>query len=608
MNRFLALKWPPYLLLAMATLLVWGHTIRFDFVWDDEFFILDLQSVRSLRHIPEMFYRLDAQATLPGDFKVFRPIRTAHYALLHCLAGQDVPPPWIYHLANVLWHGGTAMMLFAALTALLPRLAGNLTGDDVRRWSFWAALAFAVHPVVSEVVCWAKSLDDILAAFFVLAALRELLLPLENRAARWRSLSFFALAVYSKESAVPFAAIAFVCFHTINRLPWKESIRRAAPFFIIAAVYLGHRHLVIGQSSQTGPISGSYGQTLLDMFPVVLTYFRLLWGVPPFFIDYSYLPGHCPFWSGAVLGGLALLLLLMAIWFVAGRSQKLALLGFGLLWTGLFLLPVSNLLPMMQYMAERFLYLPLIGWLMGLAAIAAVTPRRARVRWVAFLLILLWAVTAWNRSWIWRDPVTLFVRSAQEGPKTQRVEKNAVSAILHLPAVQNFLIPDTTRKQLSVSESANPAAGRYAVAVLAEANRLFPTNQDILSTYGVCLAATGEPEKALPLLERAAQGQPQNLDHWLNLSRAALDANQPALAQSALEKAAGLARTNAAVLQLSFKFYWQTGNYPAARETLLQLNQLAPGDENAYWLSEVEKKIKPVTLSATNNPAGPGVQ
>ncbi|HTY87075.1 MAG TPA: tetratricopeptide repeat protein [Candidatus Acidoferrum sp.] len=602
MNRFLARSWPPYVLLGLAVLLVWGQTIWFDFVWDDEYFIRDLPSVRSLSHIPEMFYRLDAQATLPDDFRVFRPIRTAHYALLHSLAGREIPPPWIYHLANVLWHAGTVMMLFAVLTALLPRLAGNPKLEESRLWSFWVALAFAVHPVVSEVVCWAKSLDDILAAFFTLASLRELVQPPGNRGARWRALAFFALAVYSKESAVPFAAVAFVCFRKVQQLPWKESLRWTVPFFVIAAVYLAHRHWVIGRSSQTAPISGSYGQTLLDMLPVVLKYFRLLWGVPPFFIDYSYLPGRCAFWSGAVLGGLALLAVLVAIGFAAARNPKLALLGFGLLWTGLFLLPVSNLVPMMQYMAERFLYLPLIGWLMGLAAIAAVAPRPSRVRLAAFLLVSLWGITAWNRSWIWRDPVTLFVRSAQEGPKTQRVENNAVSAILHLPSVQQFLAPDKAGKKMAVSESADPAAGRYAVAILAQANQLFPTNQDILSTYGVSLAAAGEPEKALPLLKQAAEGRPQNLDHWLNLSRAALAANQVMLAQSALDKAASLTSTNAAVLQLSFKLYWQTGNYPAARETLLQLNQLAPGDENAYWLNEVEKKLSAANQPATNAP------
>ncbi len=602
---FFAKKWPPYLLLGLVTLLIWGHTVTFDFVWDDEFFIQNLPSVHSLRHIPEMFYRLDAQATRSGDFRVFRPIRTAHYAVLHFLGGREVPQPWIYHLANVLWHGATAMMLFTTLTFLLPQFARQLTREQVHWWSLWAALAFVVHPVVSEVVCWAKSLDDILATFFVLASLRELLQPPENRAARWRGLLFFTLAVYSKESAVPFAAIPFVLFLKIQRLPWEESARRAAPFFAVAVVYLLHRHLVIGRSSQTEPISGTYGQTLIDMLPVVPKYFRLLWGVPPFFIDYSYLSGGWAFWSGAVWGGLVLLAALMAVGFAAGRSRKLALLGFGLLWTGLFLLPVSNLLPMMQYMAERFLYLPLIGWLMALTAIAAISPRPALVRFAAYTLVLLWAITAWNRSWIWRDPISLFVRSAQEGPKTQRVENNAVAAILHLPSVERFFSGDQTGSTLSVPESVNPEASGYVVSLMAEANRLFPTNQEILSTYGICLAATGKPEKALPLLESAAQAQPENLDRWLNLGRAALAANRTDLAGSALEKAAHLTHDSPVVLQLYFKLDWQTENYPAARDIMLQLNRIAPNAENARWLSEVERKIRTAAGPATNNPTAP---
>jgi hypothetical protein len=80
------------------------------------------------------------------------------------------------------------------------------------------------------------------------------------------------------------------------------------------------------------------------------------------------------------------------------------------------------------------------------------------------------------------------------------------------------------------------------------------------------------------------------------------------LAKSALEKAAALAGDNPAVLQLRFKFCWQTEDYPAAREIMLRLNQIAPGGEHAYWLSEVEKKLKTGTPPGTNPPTSPGVQ
>ncbi len=592
MNRFFAKKWPPALVLGVLTLLVWGHTVSFGFVWDDEFFIRDLPSVRSIRHIPEMFYRLDAQATLPDQFEVFRPIRTAFYALLHSLDGHEIPQPWIFHLANVLCHGAAAMMLFSALALLLPQLNRSLPETDASFWAFAVALAFAIHPVVSEVVCWAKSLDDILATFFTLAAIREILLPGRGNPISWRAVLFFTLAVYSKESAVPFAILPVLIYRKIYQLDWKTCVRRTLPFLAVALIYLAHRRWVIGRTSQTEPISGSYAQTLVDMLPVVPEYVRLLCGIPPFRIDYSYMHGGNALLSGEVICGLAVLVILIAVGILCWRKSRCEPIGFGLVWVGLFLLPVSNLVPMMQYMAERFLYLPLIGWLIALAGVASVASRQNLVRAVVLGWIFLLGITAWNRSWIWHDGVTLFVRSSQEGPKTPRVESNAVHAILDLPAVRQIFSNNGPGHDDSVSPSPNRAVNDNALAALAEATRLFPENPALLSHYGIALAATGDPEKALPLLTKAAELEPDKLNRWLNLARAALDAGRPGLAEPALQKAGALAPGNPDVLQLKFKFYWTTGNFAAAQDVMQKLNAIAPSPEHASWLSEAEQQLK----------------
>jgi len=138
-----------------------------------------------------------------------------------------------------------------------------LPGAEIRRVKTVAlllGLAFAVHPVVSEAVCWVKSLDDIMASVFTLAALYSILAwtghdhekPLKG------ALVFFVLAVYSKESAVPFAIVAFFVFWSIHRLSFKQSLRLSSGFLFVAAFYVVHRHLVIGRSSQTAAISGTY--------------------------------------------------------------------------------------------------------------------------------------------------------------------------------------------------------------------------------------------------------------------------------------------------------------------------------------------------------------
>lgn len=588
MPAFFSKKWPPFLLLAVATALVWGQTVKFNFVWDDNYFIRDLASVRSLKHVPEMFYQLGAQATRPEDFEVFRPIRTALYAVLCWLGGKAEPQPWIYHLANILGHGATAMMLLVTARLLLRRLVKNLTEIQAQVWALIVALAFAVHPVVSEVVCWAKSLDDILAAFFTLAALREVLQPPGQAAARWRAILFFALAVYSKESAVPFVFVLAAIFLKIDGLPLKRAMQRAWPFFLVAAAYVVHRHLVIGRTSQTAPISGSYGQTLVDMLPVALTYFRLLFGVPPFCIDYSYLPGGAHFFSAPVLGGLFLLVALAGGAVLAWRSERWRLVGFGLVWTGCFLLPVSNLVPMMQYLAERFLYLPLIGWLLAVAGLLAAFRQRPAVPIFCVGVVLAWGLTAWNRSWIWRDEITLFIRTSQENPKCARVESNAVAAVFHLPQILRAF--KLENGNVAITDRIDPGSVDKVVATFNEALKYFPDNPHLLAALGMTLATTGQPGPAVPLFKKAAALDPENMETWLNLARAALADKEFEPARAAVVKVLARNPDNHFALAIQFECQWHAGGFPAALATARHWNQVAPDANSAAALEKAGKK------------------
>lgn len=591
MSGFFSKRWLPFLLLALATALVWSQTVAFDFVWDDNFFIRDLPAVRSLTHIPEMFYQIEAQAVRPHDFLVFRPIRTALYAVLCFLGGKAEPQPWIFHLANVFWHGATAMMLYVTAGLLLRRLAKNLSEIEARTWALGIALAFAVHPVVSEVVCWAKSLDDILAAFFTLAALREVLQPPENVAARWRGILFFTLAVYSKESAVPFALILPAIFYKIHGCPLKKTIQRVIPFLLVALIYVVHRHEVIGRTTQTAPISGSYGQTLVDMLPVVLTYFRLLFGVPPFCIDYSYLHGGEVFLSVPVLGGLALLLALVVGAFYAWRSEHWRLAGFGLLWTGLFLLPVSNVLPMMQYLAERFLYLPLIGWLLTVVGVLTMLPRVKMFQVVWFGAILLWAFTAWNRSWIWQDELTLFVRTSRENPRCQRVENNAVAAIFQLPQIKRAYKLENGK--LEVLGNIDNGSVEKVVTTFTEGLKLFPDNRNLMGALAMTLATTGHPAEAAPYYGKIAEMDATNAADWLDLARATLASNQLPQSRAALEKVFVLDPNNSFAFSMLFECQWRAEDFSGALETARRWNLAAPDVNSTEALARALKKNNP---------------
>src|SRR5262249_41520927 len=160
-----------------------------------------------------------------------------------------------------------------------------------------------------------------------------------------------------------------------------------------------------------------------------------------FCADYEFLKGQHPLFSGEVLGASILLLGLIALGVWTWRSQRFWAVGLGLLWVGVFMLPVSNLVPMMQYMAERFLYTPIVGWIIALAFLLSMLPRRYGPV-LAGALIVLWIPVAWDRSSVWEDDLSLFARSSAEC-RTQRMQNNAIITMFELPAVKEIFALDT---------------------------------------------------------------------------------------------------------------------------------------------------------------------
>jgi tetratricopeptide (TPR) repeat protein len=527
-------------IIALLAVLVWGQTVTYGFVWDDHYFIMDNPGIRSLRNIPAMFYSRIAEATHPKDFPNFRPIRNVVYALLFQLGGKPASQPWIFHLANVIAHTAAALMVFSVAALLfLP------AGEGPARWaSLFTGAAFAVHPAVSEVVCWAKSLDDILAAIFVLAATRQLLLWKGGKRRIIAALVFFALAMYSKESAVPFAGVVFFLWRACHKLSWKRCALLTAPFVLVAAIYTIHRALVLGATAQGAPISGTYGQTILDTIPAITIYFRLLWGIPPFSIDYWDRPAHLSLFSASVMIGLLLILFWAGVTFAAWRSETHRLVALGLLWLGLFLLPVSNLIPMVQYLADRFLYLPLIGWLLGLGALLLIAPKRFPSPVVAAILLAAWIPISLSRERIWRDEFTLFVESSLAHPSVRTLREDAVAAIFILPEVETSFRLNFKTRAVIPAPSIPRGQAETILPILMRAHQALPDERRFTSALVIAYTAAGQVSNAIPILESAAREQSSDVHNWLDLGTAyAMEGNAPK-AREAWETALRLEPTN----------------------------------------------------------------
>jgi tetratricopeptide (TPR) repeat protein len=437
----------------------------------------------------------------------------------------------------------TALLVFStASLLLLPWGAGPA------RWgALFTGVAFAAHPATPEVVCWVKSLDDILAAIFTLAAARQLLLWQGEKRRFVAALAFFAAAVYSKESAVPFAGVVFFLLRLCHHLPWKRCAGLTAPFLALAGLYAANRYLVLGGMAQCAPISGGYWQTLLDTIPALTIYFRLLWGLPPFSIDYSEMPGHLSILSTGVLTGFLVLILWAALTLKAWSDERFRPAALGLLWIALFLLPVSNLVPMMQYVGERFLYLPLAGWLTALGAVLVRWPWRLP-RWgPALALLAVWIPVSLTRQGIWRDEVTLFVGSSQKQPSNKRLRENAVEAIFLLPQIHAYFGLDDTHS-MKAAQSIPPQKAREMLPALIKGHQFLPEDSRFIGALVISYVAAAQASNAVSILESAVRVKPKETQGWIDLGPAYSLEGNAAKAREAWETALRLEPTNRFVL------------------------------------------------------------
>jgi tetratricopeptide (TPR) repeat protein len=249
--------------------------------------------------------------------------------------------------------------------------------------SFLVALLFGIHPIHTEAVAWVSGRSDLLSTLFYLASLLCFIRFVTNRfGKRPMGLYFFSCALFffsllTKEMAVtlPLILLAWSILFWKRERPkkekWKEMFQFLLPFFIVLLIYLWWRKTVVGEWLYSQNDTDFLFLGLQTTIWIILKYLQLLFFPLQLSAFYDINPGSKGL-NVAVLSGLIVLLLLsfFCIFYLRKKDRKIIL--FGVLWFPLTLLPVANLIPTTNiYLAERYLYLPslgyliLVGWFLG---------------------------------------------------------------------------------------------------------------------------------------------------------------------------------------------------------------------------------------------------
>lgn len=411
---------------------------------DDRLVLLD---ARILGHtgLAEVFrtdYWQHAGSAESAD--LYRPLTILSFRWNHAVAG---PSAAAYHAVNVVLH--------AAVSALVATLVGALFGGP--RLAAASGLLFALHPVHTEAVTTVVGRAELQAALFLLAALglhaRGYALGGHRRRGLAVALLCFGLALLSKESAAVGPGLVLLldalAWLGRGRGPEARELRRAlgvtALYTAVVAGYLALRLAVLGRlaGSPIEDVGLLFGEPLAARLwtglQILAIYARLLAFPLTLSADYSlrqvpvlHDPAH-----PAVLAGLLLALALVAglVWGLRRRSGPLvfAIGSFAVSYS-----LVSNLVtPIGVLVAERLLYLPSLGFCVGLAwawerldsrrrgprGAASARPDRLATAALALVLLLYGARTV-VRNQDWRDALTLFAATVEASPESAAAHFN----------------------------------------------------------------------------------------------------------------------------------------------------------------------------------------
>lgn len=528
------------LLLILFPALVLGGTLRFDFVFDDAIVVL---------RDPLVARQFDPREIFGNEVRVgevalgyYRPLITLSYRIDRALWGLN---PAGYHLTNLLWH------LMA--TVLVYRVALRTTGRLVAAWA--GAMLFAFLPAHTEAIGWIQGRVDLVSATFVLLALVALLKAQAATGPWWAALAglTFLAALLAKESsaALPLAwAMWELSKSKTDR--WRERLAalasRCVPLAIAGLVYWILRRWALGDSYSFFRMSLSpIALRALALLSVLGEYGRILL-VPDLTLNFhsTLIVTPTPMTLTTNLGIMGVLGAgLVAAWRWARPLFP---------WTAW--LPIT-LLPALLFLfdarapetgfftADRFLYLPSVGWcvLLGSSAANVLNAHRRSSRsgwgWTMYAALLIgYAGLTLVRLQPWADPADLYV---------------AMRAQANLPAVVRVLVHNNLGEVYLQRGEFSLAREEFQAAL-----GLKPDYPFALNNLGVLLIREGRPVEARQWLETAIRLDPSYSEAYGNLGAAYEATGDLSSARQAYEAGLrtapgstwlvrGLARVNAAV-------------------------------------------------------------
>jgi tetratricopeptide (TPR) repeat protein len=410
--------------LCLVCVLAYANSFSSGFVADNHYIIQEDPRIRAVTSENVGMIINHGYWFLPPEKGLYRPFTTLTYLFNYAILGNGDQPGG-YHAVNLLIH--LLNVIFVYVLAL--RFLRNM-------WqAFFVAALWGVHPVSTEAVTNIVGRADLLAALGVLCGFWMYLKSVETSGSRhWSWLAGLmvvtTIGVFSKESGV--VILGLIVLYEIAFWTERHNIRGmllgCAATALPILLMLVQRARVFAKSDAPvfpyveNPLIGSgFRVAKLTAVKVLAKYLWLL--VWPAKLSWNYYYSQIPLSRGTLqdwIAWIAIAAVAVAVLYLFRRNPPAFFFS---AFAFVAIAPVSNLaIPIGTIMAERFLYLPAIGFaacaVMAIAAIGEKSQSRSGAMALLCLIVLIFAVRTWARNSDWHDNLSLMRAGVEAAPNS----------------------------------------------------------------------------------------------------------------------------------------------------------------------------------------------
>ena len=397
------------ILISLFSVLLYLNTIYGKFDCGDFKIIGENSFISEWKYFSKIFTK--EYFTISGEAS-YRPIVTISYFTDYAIWHTN---PFGFHLTNVILHTINTVLFYLFINATLQN----------KKIIFFSTLFFVTHPLLVETINAVGYREDLLSATFLMVSLIYFIksdtILYERGGQQRRFILFYAIsliaylcALFSKEMAITLPAILVLFVVFSDQKIWSGILKRLKGVYIgyiaITLFYLIIRFVVF--SNPTLKINyqpGGFGVNVLTMIKILASYIRLSFFPLKLNADYVVPLVKTPLEWSFILS-MTFLISIFIIFAKLCKSRNI--FAFWMAWFFITVLPVMNIIPIGKIMAERYLYIPVMGFCVAKGILIyritdpTLSTHKMRLRKVVQLVLIILMIGGYgasiiksNRAW-----------------------------------------------------------------------------------------------------------------------------------------------------------------------------------------------------------------